>query len=72
MLKNVYLSIPSSSASSEREFSAAELTTYQLRTNLNPQTVDSVFVLQSTLSNGKFLILIDIQHILICVFRTVG
>jgi len=49
ILSAYYLSVPSSSASSEREFSAVGLTINQLRTNLNPQTVDSILVLRSAL-----------------------
>ena len=49
ILSAYYLSIPSSSAPSEREFSAAGLTINQLRTNLDPQTVDSILVLRSAL-----------------------
>lgn len=44
-----YLAIPSSSASSEREFSAAGQTISEQRTNLKPETVDSILVLHSTL-----------------------
>jgi len=42
-----YLAIPASSASSEREFSAAGQTINERRTNLNPETVDSILILHS-------------------------
>lgn len=44
-----YLAIPASSASSEREFSTAGQTINEHRTNLKPETVDSILVLHSTL-----------------------
>ena len=44
-----YLSIPASSASSEREFSTAGQTINERRTNLKPETVESILVLHSTL-----------------------
>ena len=44
-----YLSIPASSASSEREFSAAGQTISERRTNLNPETVDSILIMHSIL-----------------------
>src|SRR4051812_20645458 len=44
-----YLSIPASSASSEREFSATGQTINERRTNLNPETVDSILILNSSL-----------------------
>lgn len=44
-----YLSIPASSASSEREFSATGQTINERRTNLNPETVDSILILHSSL-----------------------
>jgi hypothetical protein len=44
-----YLSIPASSASSEREFSATGQTINERRTNLNPETIDSILILHSSL-----------------------
>lgn len=44
-----YLSIPASSASSEREFSAAGLTINEQRTNLNPETLESILIMHSAL-----------------------
>ena len=44
-----YLAIPASSASSEREFSAAGQTINERRTNLSPETIDNILVLHSTL-----------------------
>lgn len=44
-----YLSIPASSASSEREFSKAGQTINERRTSLKPETVDSILVLHSAL-----------------------
>jgi len=44
-----YLSIPASSASSEREFSNAGQTINERRTGLKPETVDSILVLHSAL-----------------------
>jgi hypothetical protein len=49
ILCSYYLSIPASSASSEREFSIAGQTISERRSNLNPETVDSILVLHSTL-----------------------
>jgi len=44
-----YLAILASSASSEREFSAAGQTINERRTNLSPETIDNILVLHSTL-----------------------
>jgi len=44
-----YLSIPASSASSEREFSATGQTISERRTNLNHETIDSILILHSSL-----------------------
>ncbi|CAB4427239.1 unnamed protein product [Rhizophagus irregularis] len=44
-----YLSIPASSASSEREFSKAGQTINERHTSLKPETVDSILVLHSAL-----------------------
>lgn len=44
-----YLSIPASSASSEREFSKTGQTINERRTSLKPETVDSILVLHSAL-----------------------
>lgn len=49
ILSAYYLSIPASSASSEREFSATGQTINERRTNLNPETVDSILILHSAL-----------------------
>lgn len=49
ILSAYYLAIPASSASSEREFSAAGQTINERRTNLKPETVDSILVLHSAL-----------------------
>lgn len=49
ILGSYYLSIPASSASSEREFSKAGLTINERRTRLNPETVDSILMLHSSL-----------------------
>lgn len=49
ILSAFYLAIPASSASSEREFSAAGQTISERRTNLNPETIDSVLIMHSTL-----------------------
>lgn len=48
ILCGYYLAIPASSASSEREFSAAGQTISERRTNLNPETVDSILILHSS------------------------
>ncbi|CAG8692143.1 5222_t:CDS:2, partial [Cetraspora pellucida] len=44
-----YLSILASSASSEREFSAAGLTINEQRTNLNSETLESILIMHSAL-----------------------
>ena len=49
ILSSYYLAIPASSASSEREFSAAGQTISERRTNLNPETIDSILILHSSL-----------------------
>ena len=49
ILSGYYLAIPASSASSEREFSATGQTINERRTNLNPETVDSILILHSAL-----------------------
>ena len=48
ILCGYYLAIPASSASSEREFSEAGQTISERRTNLNPETVDSILILHSS------------------------
>lgn len=48
ILCGYYLAIPASSASSEREFSVTGQTISERRTNLNPETVDSILVLHSS------------------------
>lgn len=49
ILSAYYLAIPASSASSEREFSATGQTINDRRTNLNPETIDSILILHSAL-----------------------
>jgi zinc finger BED domain-containing protein 1 (E3 SUMO-protein ligase ZBED1) len=49
ILCSYYLSIPASSASSEREFSITGQTISERRTRLNPETVDSILILHSYL-----------------------
>jgi hypothetical protein len=44
-----FLAIPASSASSEREFSSAGLTISEQRTNLNPETIESILIMHSAL-----------------------
>ena len=48
ILCTYYLAISASSASSEREFSAAAQTISERCTNLKPETVDSILVLHSS------------------------
>jgi hAT family C-terminal dimerisation region len=49
ILSAYYLAIPASSAPSEREFSAAGQTINEHRTNLNPETIESILILHSAL-----------------------
>ena len=49
LLCTYYLTIPASSASSEREFSVAGQTISEHYTGLKPETVDSILVLHSVL-----------------------
>jgi hypothetical protein len=53
ILCSYYLSIPASSAPSEREFSAAGLTINETRSNLRSETVDSVLVLRSVFNSNS-------------------